>query len=335
MASPGLLDTFRFEDDIGFQTDLAPDRVEIKVQATGMNFKDVMIALGQLAENQFGYECAGTVIRIGSSVDLRPGDRVLGCTNTGGFSTCARVHETSVARIPAHMSFCAAAALPTAFCTAYYALFTLARLQEGESILIHSGAWGVRQAAIQLSKIVGAHIFTTVGTRKKNEFLTQSYGIPQDHIFSSRDLLLSRTLKRMTDGVDVVLNSLGGEGLYESWSCLRTFGRFIELGKEDSNSMESLPLSPFPQTVTFSSVDLGAVMDKAKSVVAATLKALMALLEGPARISTPQPLHVYKLSKLETAFRSMQPAMVDIIVCPIIFSIDGRLVVRSSPFLST
>lgn len=305
IATPGLLDTFRFEDDVGFQTNLAPDEVEIKVQATGVNFKDVMIALGQLAGNQFGYECAGTVTRIGSSVDVRPGDRVLCCTNNGGFSTYARAHETSMARIPAHMSFCAAAALPTAFCTAYYALFTLARLQEGESILIHSGAGGVGQAAIQLSKIVGARIFTTVGTREKREFLIESYGIPNNHIFSGRDLSFSNALKRTTDGVDVVLNSLSGEGLYESWSCLRPFGRFIELGKADINSSASLPMSPFSQNVTFSSVDLGVVMDKAKPVMAATLKAVMALLED-ARISTPQPLHVYKLSDLERAFRSMQ-----------------------------
>ena len=306
MASPGLLDTFRFEDDASFQTILAPDEVEIKVHATGVNFKDVMIALGQLAGNQFGYECAGTVTQIGSSVDLRPGDRVLGCTNTGGFSTFARAHKTSVARIPEHMSFSAAAALPTAFCTAYYALFTLARLQEGESILIHSGAGGVGQAAIQLSKIVGAHIFTTVGTHEKKEFLIQSYGIPKDHIFSSRDLSFSKALKRTMDGVDVVLNSLSGECLYESWSCLRPFGRFIELGKADINSIASLPMSPFSQNVTFSSVDLGVVIDKAKPVIAATLEAVMALLEAPARISAPQPLHVYKISELERAFRSMQ-----------------------------
>ena len=306
IASPGLLDTFRFEDDVRFQTTLAPDEVEIKVHATGVNSKDVMIAMGQLAGNNLGCECAGTVTRIGNSVDLKPGDRVLCCTNTGAFSTHARAHETSVARIPPPMSFCAAAALPTAFCTAYYALFTLGHLQEGESVLIHSGAGEIGQAAIQLAKSRGADIFTTVGTKEEGEFLTGSYGIPPDHIFSSRDTLFSRPLKRMTDGVDVVLNSLGGEGLYESWSCIRPFGRFIELGKMDINSSGRLPMSPFSQNVTFCSVDLGLVMDKAKPVMAATLKAVMALLEKPARISSPQPLHIFKVSELEKAFRMMQ-----------------------------
>ena len=306
IASPGSLNTFRFEDDVDVPTNLAPDEVEIKVRATGVNFKDVMIALGQLAGNCLGYECAGTVTRIGCSVDLRPGDRVLCCTNTGGFSTYARAYETSVTKIPAHMSFCAAAALPTAFCTAYYALITLGHLQEGESVLIHSGAGGVGQAAIQLAKSIGAHIFTTVGTQDKRDFLTKSYGIPPDHIFSSRDTLFSKALRRATDGVDVVLNSLSGEGLYESWSCIRPLGRFIELGKADINSSASIPMSPFSKNVTFCSVDLGVVMDKAKPVMAATLKGVMALFGEPFRLSCPQPLHVYKISDLERAFRLMQ-----------------------------
>lgn len=307
IASPGLLDTFRFEDDNRFQTQLAPDEVEIKVRATGLNFKDVMIALGQLAGNALGYECAGTVTRVGSSVDFKPGDRVLCCSNTGAFSTYARAHTTSVAKVPTDMSFCAAAALPTAFCTAFYALFTLARLQEGESILIHSGAGGVGQAAIQLAKIFKAEVFTTVGTEDKITFLTETYGIPLDHIFSSRDTSFSGALKKMTEGVDVVLNSLSGEGLHESWSCIRPFGRFIELGKADINSGAGLPMSPFSQNVTFCSVDLGLVMDKAKPIMAATLKSVMALLnEEPAGISGPRPLHVYKVSETENAFRFMQ-----------------------------
>ena len=110
----------------------------------------------------------------------------------------------------------------------------------------------------------------------------------------------------MIDGVDVVPNSLGGEGLRESWSCVRPLGRFIELGKVDINSNARLPMSPFSQNVTFCSVDLGVVMEKAKPVMAATLKAVMALLEVPAQISCPQPLHVYKISDLERAFRLMQ-----------------------------
>ena len=324
IASPGLLDTFWFEVDVRFQTALAPDEVEIKVHATGVNCKDVMIAISQLAGNNLGYECAGTVTRIGNSVDLKPGDRVLCCTNTGAFSTHARAHETSVARIPQHMSFCAAAALPTAYCTAYYALFTLGPLQEGEAVLIHSGAGAIGQAAIQLAKIHGADIFTTVGTKEKREFLTESYGIPLDHIFSSRDTLFSRPLKRITDGVVVVLNSLGGEGLYESWSCIRPFGRFIELGKTDINSSASLPMSAFSQNVTFCSVDLGLVMDKAKPVMAATLKAVMALLEEPARISSPQPLHVFKVSELEKAFRMMQNGKC---MSKIVVDMDGDSVV--------
>ncbi len=307
IASPGLLDTFGFEDDPRFHTQLGSDEVELKVRATGVNFKDMMIALGQLAGNTLGYECAGIVTRAGSSVEYKPGDRVLCCTNTGAFSTYARAHASSMAKIPTHMSFCAAAALPTAFCTAYYALSTLAHLQEGESVLIHSGAGGVGQAAIQLAKILKANVFTTVGTEEKKHFLTETYGISPDHIFSSRGASFSGALKGMTDGVDVVLNSLSGEGLHESWSCIRPFGRFIELGKADINSGAGLSMSPFAKNVTFCSVDLGLVMDMARPVMAATLKAVMTLMtEQPASLPGPQPLHLYKVSEIENAFRFMQ-----------------------------
>ena len=213
IASPGLLDTFRFEDDNGVHTQLASDEVKVEVRATGLNFKDVMIALGQLAGNTLGYEC-GIVTQVGDSVDLKPGDRVLCCTDSGAFGTYTRTYASSAVKIPAGMPFCTAAALPTAFCTAYYTLVTLAHLQEGESVLISSGAGGIGQAAIQIAQIVKADVYTTVGTEERKTFLTQTYGIPSDHIFSSRKNLLAGALKRMTDGVDVILNSLSGESLH-------------------------------------------------------------------------------------------------------------------------
>ena len=307
IGSPGLLDTLKFKDDDRFEWPIATDDVEIKVHSTGLNFKDVIIALGQYPGNHLGYECAGVVTRAGDSADFRPGDRVLCCTSTGGFNTYARSHATSTAKILAGLSFSAAAALPTAFCTAYYSLFNLAHLQEGEVILIHSGAGGVGQAAIQLAKLLKANVFTTVGTDEKKKFLMDTYGIPEDHIFSSRNTSFARVLMRMTNGVDVVLNSLSGQGMEASWSCLRRFGRFIELGKADINSHRGLPMSPFSQNVTFASVDLGLIMEEAKPTMATILNAVMALLtEFPARVAAPQPLHVYKVSDLEKAFRFMQ-----------------------------
>ena len=305
LASPGLLDSFRFEDDGGCDKSLNPNEVEIKVKATGLNFKDLMIAIGQLPGNSLGFECAGILTRLGEGTSFNLGDRVLCCTTTGAYNTYARAHATSVARLPEGLSFTTAAALPTVFCTAYHALFNVARLQTGESILIHSGAGGVGQAAIQLAKLLNANIFTTVGTDVKKVYLMDTYGIREDHIFQSRNAAFERPLKQLTEGVDVVLNSLSGSGLYASWSCLRPFGRFVELGKADIQSHGGLPMGPFDQSITFASVDLGLITEKAKSTMAATLAAVMALFSG-GKITVPQPLHVFGISELEKAFRFMQ-----------------------------
>lgn len=306
IGSPGLLDTLRFKDDARSETPLAVDEVEIRVHATGMNFKDVMIALGQIPGNTLGFECAGLVTRAGAGAAYTPGERVLCCTTTGAYNTFVRAHATSVAKIPDELSFCSAAALPLVFCTAHYSLFKLAQLQAGESILIHSGAGGVGQAAIQLAKLLKANIFTTVGTEEKRRFLVDNYQIPESHIFSSRNASFAPALMRMVDGVDVVLNSLSGELLEASWACIAPFGRFIELGKTDLNSREGLSMSPFAQNATFASVDLGILMDRAKPVMGVTLNAVMELLtRRPQQITVPH-LNVYKVSELEEAFRNMQ-----------------------------
>lgn len=285
---------------------LGADEVEVKVQAPGMNFKDALIALGQLPGNSLGYECAGFVNRVGKDTTFSPGDRVLCCTAAGAYKTYARAHATSVARVPHDVPFPTAAALATVFCTAYHSLFNAARLQAGESVLIHSGAGGVGQAAIQLAKLLKADISTTVGTDEKKVYLVETYGIPEDHIFWSRNASFAGPLRQLTEGVDVVLNSLSGEGLHASWSCIRPFGRFIELEKSNiQSSRGGLPMAPFAQNATFASVDLGILMDQAKPKMAATLAAVMQLYLA-AKITVPQPLHVFSVSELEKAFRFMQ-----------------------------
>ncbi|KAL9595035.1 MAG: hypothetical protein Q9219_006685 [cf. Caloplaca sp. 3 TL-2023] len=307
IGSPGLLNTLHFKDDPVFYNPLADDEVEIKVHATGVNFKDIIIALGQLAGDTLGFECAGIVTRNGRLAgEFRPGDRVCCCTTTGAYKTFARAHATSVAKIPDHLSFPAAAAIPLTYCTAHYSLKSVARLQEGESVLIHSAAGGVGQAAIIIAKQLKATIYVTVGTEEKRRLLRDRYGIPETHIFSSRSAQFAKSLMRTTPGVDVVLNSLSGELLRASWSCVAPFGRFVELGKSDINSREGLPMLPFDKNITFASVDLGMVMNHAKKVMGSTLKEVMAYWSNAKADIGVSPLHVYNVSELEQGFRSMQ-----------------------------
>src|SRR2546430_307801 len=135
--------------------------------------------------------------------------------------------------MPDYMTFEEAASMPLIYHTAYYSLVTIGHLEVGESVLIHAAAGGVGQAAIAIAQMVGAEIFVTVGSTEKKHLVMKEYGIPEDHIFSSRDLSFAKGIMRATSGkgVDVVLNSLAGEALRLSWYCLAKFGRFLEIGR--------------------------------------------------------------------------------------------------------
>ena len=216
-ASPGLLNMLEFVTDEIYDQPLAPTQVEIDIKAVGLNFRDLMIAMGEHMAYSMGNEAAGLITRIGSAVTkFKPGDRVVylcGLESTGCFHTFGRVDQNVVVHIPDSISYEIAAGLPCVYATVIYGLVDAGRLLKGEKILIHAAAGGVGQAAINFSKYIGAEIFCTVSTPEKRQLLMDEYSIPEDHIFSSRDLTFVKGILRMTNnkGVDVVLNSLSGE----------------------------------------------------------------------------------------------------------------------------
>lgn len=232
------------------------EEIEIRVEVSGINFRDVLIALGQVDALYLGSECAGVVTQVGeNSKDLfNVGDRVFSMVE-GSLRTFARCHAAAACRIPDAISFSSAASLPIIFATAYYSLYESARIRQGESILIHSGAGGLGQACIQLARLIGAEIYATVGTPEKRTFLQNFYKIPEDHIFSSRDLAFKDRILEKTQGrgVDVVINSLAGKALRASWEIIAPNGRFIEVSKKDIYNLGALPMFPFAKMATFSS----------------------------------------------------------------------------------
>lgn len=126
-------------------------------------------------------------------------------------------------------------------------------------MLIHSAAGGVGLAAIQIAKMIGAEIFATCGSPEKRKFLIEKHGIPDSHIFSSRDTSFSDELLTLTKrrGADVVLNSLTGDLLQESWRCIAKFGRFVEIGKRDMIYSAKLCMREFLRCTSFTAMDLG------------------------------------------------------------------------------
>lgn len=307
VGTTGALDTLYFHDDEAATATLGEHEIEISVHATGMNFKDVVIAMGQLPSPYIGIECAGIVSRIGSNVNsLAVGDRVCAMSH-GAYSALARCPETSAARIPSSMSFELAASIPVVYCTAYYGLIELGRLEEGEKILIHAAAGGVGQAAIQLAQMVGAEIYATVGNPEKKEFIMATYGIPETHIFSSRDASFGPAIREVTagKGVDVVINSLAGDLLRESWDCIAHFGRFIEIGKRDITSNTRLEMSKFNNNASFSSVDLTVLANEKPKAMGRTFDAVMKLFQAET-VRPIAPITVFGISHVEKAFRLLQ-----------------------------
>jgi NADP-dependent 3-hydroxy acid dehydrogenase YdfG len=214
---------------------------------------------------------------------------------------------TSVQKISDDMNFEKASTIPVIFCTAYYSLFDLAHLREGEKVLIHAAAGGVGQAAIQLAKMCGAEIFATVGSVAKKTHIMSEYGIPEDHIFFSRDVSFAKAIKLATngEGVDVVLNSLAGNALRETWDCLAHFGRFIEIGKRDIVRNSRLEMAKFEHNAMFASVDLTVVAAERPKIMKRLLMDVFSLMDQKV-IRPISPVTVFPIADVEAAFRALQ-----------------------------
>lgn len=304
----GLLDSILFQDKDAMASSLQGNQVEILVQATGLNFQDIMITLGQIPfYRPIGSECSGIVVAVGSDVtDVEPGTRVFAFAK-GAYANTVRVRRHEVAVIPDKLDFLQAASMPVVFGTALFALSDLARLSEGESILIHAAAGGVGQAAIMLAQHIKAIIYVTVGSVDKKNFITQTYNIPEAHIFSSRDASFRDELMLLTEqrGVDVILNSTAGEILHESWQCLATLGRFIEIGKRDLVQSSSLAMEKFLDSVTFCAFDI-VVLTETRPVICNRVLTDLIKLYNDGVIRPISPITIFPMSDIQQAMRQMQ-----------------------------
>lgn len=307
VGTPGLLDTLVWDDDPDAGDELDADVVEVAPHAFGLNFRDIMVAMGQLQSSLMGFECAGHVVRVGSAVrEFKPGDRVAMLLR-GYYGNLARVHWTSVVHIPEDMSFEVAASLPVSYCTAYLSVYTHAQLQKSDTILIHAASGAFGQAALVLARHIGAEIYVTVGTSAKRKFIEKHYGIPPKRIFSSRDPSFATDILTATNGrgVDVVLNSLAGSLLQESFNCLAPFGRFIEIGKRDLELDSRLAMGAFKRAVSFTAIDLLAFGEQRGPENHAIFKEVMRLAHSEVVVPV-EPITVLPVSKIGRTYRLMQ-----------------------------
>jgi malonyl CoA-acyl carrier protein transacylase len=302
-SSPGILDALVLQPTARKQP--GPGEVEIRVQATGLNFKDVLKALGTYQGNdmQLGDECAGTISAVGEDVEgLQVGDEVAAVA-FGCFSSFVVTKAELVVRKPDKLSFAESATMPITYLTAYYTLHHLAKLSAGKRVLIHAAAGGVGLVAVQLAQRAGAEIFATAGSPRKRAFL-RSLGV--QHVMNSRTLDFAEEVMALTDGqgVDIVLNSLADEFIPKSLSVLASNGCFLEIGKTGIwNESQVAQVKP---NVSYFAYYLGDTVNEQPSLIQEMLNELMGSIQtGELELL---PYRVFSLQETIAAFRYMAQA---------------------------
>jgi acyl transferase domain-containing protein/NADPH:quinone reductase-like Zn-dependent oxidoreductase/short-subunit dehydrogenase/acyl carrier protein len=312
LRRPGILDSL-YARNVP-RTPPGRNDVEIEVVATGLNFKDLMLAMGLLPKDEIpdkvrgmvlGMECAGRVVAVGDAVaEFAVGDEVL-ASSTGCLASHITVDKRLVARKPRHLSFEQAATIPVAFLTAFYSLHTLGQIKAGERVLIHSASGGVGLAAVQLALNAGTIVFATAGSPEKRQLLT-ALGVP--HVMDSRSLAFADEVLNLTDGegVDLVLNSLSGEAIDKNISILRPCGRLIEIGKTDIYKNRKIGMRPLRKSMSLMAVDLNRAFDQRGDLAPSLLRDVLGRFES-------HELHalthrVFPVARLADALRSMAQA---------------------------
>ena len=300
IAKPGQLDTLRLQAAPRREPD--PGQVEIEVYAAGLNYRDVLNAMGVYPGDPIplGAECAGKIARLGKDVEgYQVGEEVIAIAPSS-FGRFATTYAALVVPKPAHLSFEEAATIPVTFLTAHYALNYLARMSRGERVLIHAAAGGVGLSAVQLAQRVGAEIFATAGNPEKRAFL-QYIGVR--HVMDSRSLAFAEELLQYTGGkgVDIVLNSLPGEYIPKSLSLLAPHGRFLEIGKMDIYMNRSLDLYPFSNNLSYFAIDLDRLCRERPALIHSLfLEVMQYVNDGTLK---PLPRYAFPISDAVGAFR--------------------------------
>ncbi|WP_197522953.1 type I polyketide synthase [Actinokineospora pegani] len=290
----------------------AAGEVLIEVRAAGINYRDALLAVGMLpgwvveagmTGMNLGGECAGVVAAVGPGVTrVRPGDEVFGSA-PGSFASHVLTHEALVARVPSTIGLVAAATMPVALLSASHGLLHLAGLAEGETVLVHGAAGGVGLAALQCARHAGATVIATAGTEEKRDFL-RLLGV--EHVFDSRSLSFVADVLAATggQGVDVVLNSLGGEFIGRSMELLRIGGRFVELGKRDLYSDRNISLLPLRDNISYFAVDVDQLSGLRRQDMIDWHDRDAEHIE--AGVVRPIPHRVFPATRVAEAFRSLQ-----------------------------
>ncbi|EOD48494.1 putative polyketide synthase protein [Neofusicoccum parvum UCRNP2] len=302
----GTFDALQYSAITPAEQPVAPGCVEIELFAAGLNYKDLVVTMGVVPENEhlLGLEGAGLVRRVGAGVKgFSVGDRVA-TIEKGLLANRIQAPVKRVVPIPEAMTYEEAATMPVVFATSVYSIFDIGALKKGQSILIHSAAGGVGIACIQLAKYIGAEIYVTVGSEAKRQFLQEKFGIPPARMFSSRDPSFGPAILEATGGkgIDLIINSLTGDLLDASWRICADGGTMVEIGKRDIVERNFLSMEPFDRNCSFRAVDIS----YSKHITDDVLLTKVFDLVKKGAIGPIQPITTFSFSQIPEAFAYMR-----------------------------
>ncbi len=291
----------------------APHEVLIKVAFAGVNRPDILQRSGSYAPPPgaspiMGLEVAGEVIAAGALVTRwKTGDPVCALTPGGGYAEYCTAPADHCLRIPENFSMLEAAALPENFFTVWANVFDICKLQQGEKFLVHGGSSGIGLTAIQLAKVFGAEVFTTVGNEEKATFCKQ---IGADHVFNykTQDWAVEIAALTRKQGINVILDMVGGSYIEKNLRILAVEGRycFIAFLQGGQATIDFRPLMMKRQIITGST--LRARPDHQKAAIAAALeKNVWPLLE--AKKVAPVIYKTFPLASIVEAHRLMESSV--------------------------
>ena len=258
----------------------AEGEVRVRVVAAGVNRADVMQRMGfypppQGASDVLGLECSGRISAVGAEVEgLSVGDEVCALLTAGGYAEKVAVPAGQVMPVPPGVDLAAAAVIPEVACTVWSNVFMVAGLQPGETLLVHGGAGGIGNVAIQLAKALGARVFATAGSPEKVE-LCESLGADRGINYHDEDFV---EVLAEAGGADVILDNMGAKYLGRNVTALATQGRLVIIGMQGGTKGE---------------LDISALLRKRGAVIATSLRSRP--VEEKAAICAAVVEHVWPL----------------------------------------
>ncbi len=222
------------------------EEVLIKVEAAGINFPDALLVQGKyqvVLDPPFtpGNEICGLIDEVGEKVDFEIGTKVIGLPEIGGFSEYVALNKNLVIPINSSLSSVEAASLPINYGTSYYALKRRANIKKGETILVLGAAGGIGTATIQLAKILGVKTICAVSDQEKEEYVKT---LGADEVIRYDKFDLKDEVKKLTNGngVDVVMDPVGGNVTEQALRATAWNGRLLVVGFTDGN-IPKVPLN--------------------------------------------------------------------------------------------